>query len=287
MTSYNRERFIEESIQSILDSTFKKYEFIIVDDASTDNTWNLIMKYAKLDNRIKSFQNPQNLGDYLNRNKVASYAKGKYIKYVDSDDLISKDALMLLVTKMEENPDAAFGLSADEGWIEKNKNKLFSPRDLFNVFIFEGKLLGSSPTGSIIRRDIFDFVGGFSGRQFIGDMELWLTLASQYNAIAFDKSLYYWREHEDQQMNLEKRNHSISYQRFKLLQSYINNFEFYDSSEHKKMAARNIKNIISRKILYDLCSFKFNKAFKDMRGYGLVTSDLLFSLKHNRYPSSL
>lgn len=285
MTSFNREKYIEESIQSVLDSTFQNFEFIILDDASTDSTWNLILEYSKVDKRIKAFQNDQNLGDYLNRNKAAYYAKGKYIKYVDSDDLISKDALALLVKQMEENPSAAFGLSADQKWVEKNKNKLFKPRDLFNIFIFEGKLLGSSPTGSIIRRDIFDFVGGFSGRQFIGDMELWLRLASNYNAIAFDNSLYYWREHEDQQMHLEKNIQSIKYDRFKLLQSFIQNFESSVADCVKQVATRNIKNIVARNILFNLLILKVKTSLRDKSGYGLNFSDLLLALLPNRYPS--
>ena len=285
MTSYNRERYIEESIKSVLDSTFQNFEFIILDDASTDNTWNLILEYAKFDHRIKAFQNDQNLGDYLNRNMAASYAKGKYIKYVDSDDLISKDALALLVKQMEENPSAAFGLSADQAWIERNKIKLLSPSDLFNIFIFEGKLIGSSPTGSIIRRDIFEIVGGFSGKQFIGDTELWLRLASQYNAIVFDKSLYYWREHEDQQMHLEKNNQSIRYERFKLLQSFIQNFESSEADCVKKIATRNMKNIIARNILFNFLILNVKTALKDKSGYGLNFSDFLLALQPNKYPS--
>lgn len=287
MTSYNRESLVRDSIQSVLDSSFNDFEFIIVDDASTDNTWEIILDYAKKDKRIKPFKNECNLGDYHNRNKAASFAKGKYIKYVDSDDLIFADTLATLVRQMEDNPNAAFGLSTDREWIEKNNINLLSPKDLFKIFIFEGKLLGSSPTGSIIRRDIFESIGGFSGKQYIGDLELWLKLASHYNAIVFDKSLYYWREHDDQQMYLEQKNHSIRYERFDLLKSFIEKFEPIDNCFIKRMAIRNIKNIVSRKLLFDLFTCKLGFLIQDIKGYNLSISDFLFALYPNRYPSNI
>lgn len=283
MTSYNRENLIEESIQSVLNSSFENFEFIIVDDASTDSTWEIILKYAKIDSRIKTFRNQFNIGDYQNRNKAASYAKGKYLKYVDSDDLIFKNTLFEIIKKMEDNPKAAFGLSAELDWIIKKDIVLLNPEDLFTIFIFEGKLLGCSPTGSIIRRDAFEKTGGFSGKQYIGDTELWLKLASNYSAIVFDKDLYYWREHQDQQIKFEKKNRFIKYDRFILLQSYIHSFEYLNENI-KKIAARNIKSIVSRNILCDMCLFKINAAINDKRGYGLNIIDLLLSLLPNRYP---
>ena len=287
MTSYNREKFISESIESILNQDYTDYEFIIVDDASTDNTWEIILDYAKKDQRIKPFKNECNLGDYQNRNKAASYAKGKYIKYVDSDDLIFVDTLGKLVRQMDDNPSAAFGLSADRAWVERNNNNLLSPKDLFKIFIFEGKLLGSSPTGSIIRRDIFESIGGFSGKQYVGDLELWLKLASLYNAIVFEKSLYYWREHEDQQMYFEQKNRLIRYERFDLLRSFIQKFEHFDNCFIKRMAIRNIKNIVSRKLLFDLFTFKLGFLIQDIKGYNLTIQDFLFALYPNRYPSNI
>ncbi len=93
MTAYNREFFISMAIESVLNSTFKDFELIIVDDCSTDATVAIARKYEKLDSRIKLFVNEHNLGDYDNRNFAASVARGKYIKYVDSDDILYKFSL--------------------------------------------------------------------------------------------------------------------------------------------------------------------------------------------------
>jgi len=81
MTSYNREDFIGEAIQSVLNSTFKDFELIICDDGSTDKTVEIARSFEKADPRVKVFINPKNLGDYPNRNQAASHATGKYLKY--------------------------------------------------------------------------------------------------------------------------------------------------------------------------------------------------------------
>ena len=70
MTSFNREKYIAEAIESVLASTYKDFELIIVDDCSKDNTVGIAKKYEELDSRVKVYINEVNLGDYPNRNKL-------------------------------------------------------------------------------------------------------------------------------------------------------------------------------------------------------------------------
>src|SRR4051812_47750099 len=86
MTSYNREKYIAQAIESVIASTYSNLELIIVDDCSKDSTVSIARSYAENDKRVKVYVNEKNLGDYPNRNKAASYATGKYLKYVDADD---------------------------------------------------------------------------------------------------------------------------------------------------------------------------------------------------------
>jgi len=88
MVTYNHEKFISEFIESILASTYQNWELIIVDDGSIDSTVEIAKSYEEKDKRINVYINETNLGDYPNRNKAASYANGKYLKYLDTDDLI-------------------------------------------------------------------------------------------------------------------------------------------------------------------------------------------------------
>ncbi len=85
MTSYNREKYIAEAIRSVLASTYTHFELIIVDDHSKDSTVMIARSFADIDNRVRVHVNEKNLGDYPSRKEAASYATGKYLKYVDSD----------------------------------------------------------------------------------------------------------------------------------------------------------------------------------------------------------
>ncbi len=78
MTPYNREQYLPEAIESVLDSCYKNFELIIVDDNSNDGTLNIAKAYETKDKRIKVYVNENHLGDYANRNQAASYAGGKY-----------------------------------------------------------------------------------------------------------------------------------------------------------------------------------------------------------------
>src|SRR5580704_17559597 len=111
MTSYNREKFIGAAIESVLASSFTDFELIISDDRSTDNTVEIARAYAAKDTRIKVFINERNLGDYPNRNQVATYARGEYLKYLDSDDLLYKHSLAAFVDFMETDSEVAMGIS--------------------------------------------------------------------------------------------------------------------------------------------------------------------------------
>jgi glycosyltransferase involved in cell wall biosynthesis len=105
MPAYNAEKYIGEAIESILNQTYKNFEFIIVDDASTDNTWRIIQKYAKKDKRIIIDKNKTNLYIAHNRNKLVKMALGKYIAWQDADDISVKDRLQKQVEFMDSHPE--------------------------------------------------------------------------------------------------------------------------------------------------------------------------------------
>ena len=85
--SYNSEKYIAETIQSVLDQTYQDWEMIIVDDVSTDNSLQIIEQYAKRDSRLKVIRLKQNMGPAHARNRAIEEASGKYIAFLDSDDV--------------------------------------------------------------------------------------------------------------------------------------------------------------------------------------------------------
>jgi teichuronic acid biosynthesis glycosyltransferase TuaG len=124
MPCYNSSRFIIDAIESVQNQTYEKWELIIVDDGSTDDTVSKIKNIIKKDNRIKLFVNKQNSGAAMSRNKAISLATGRYIAFLDSDDLWHPNKLEKQLRFMQEG-DLAFTFTMysliDEEGKELNK----------------------------------------------------------------------------------------------------------------------------------------------------------------------
>lgn len=89
--TYNREKIIEDTLKSAISQDYDNIEIIIVDDWSSDKTYNICQEYSKKDNKIKLFRNEENLWPVLNWKKCIDYATWEYVKILFSDDLISND----------------------------------------------------------------------------------------------------------------------------------------------------------------------------------------------------
>lgn len=93
MPAYNCEKYIEESIKSIIDQTYTNWELIVVDDESSDNTVRIVEMMAIKDKRIKFHKNIQNQGVSATRNRAISLAEGEWIAFLDSDDMWKENKL--------------------------------------------------------------------------------------------------------------------------------------------------------------------------------------------------
>ena len=123
MAVYNSEKFLNESINSILNQTFKDFEFIIINDCSTDNSLKIIKEFIKKDNRIKLINNERNLGAAGTRNEGLKIAKGKYIAILDSDDISYTQRFVIQYNYLEDNPHIT-QLHGDYLLIHKNRHKV-------------------------------------------------------------------------------------------------------------------------------------------------------------------
>jgi glycosyltransferase involved in cell wall biosynthesis len=191
---------IGEAIASALRSDFEDLEVIVVDDNSSDGTFDAVTPFLA-DRRVKAFRNDVNLGDNANRNRAASIAGGEYLKYLDSDDMIYPHALGVFVSAMDAHPEAGLGLSAlpDD---DRPFPHYLSPREAFLMHFCERNLFGRGPASSIIRRSAFQSVGGFGdfpGRGPLGDLDLWLRLASKHGLVRLPRDLVWDRRHPEQE----------------------------------------------------------------------------------------
>lgn len=200
MTAYNRQDFIAEAVESVLTSTYQNFELIIVDDKSLDNTVSIAQSYSANDTRIKVYINGQNLGDYKNRNKAASYSKGKYIMYVDSDDTIFPDGIENCVQIMEQNPQSSFGITCVT--MNLNAPLVLSSKDAFQRHFFNQPFLLVGPGGTIQRRDFFDKIGNYTVKYGpANDMFHHLKTACYTSVVILHFDFINYRRHEGQEIN--------------------------------------------------------------------------------------
>ena len=119
---YNGERFLEQTLQSILNQTFTDFELIISDNASTDRTGEIAKAYANRDNRIRYYRSEKNMGAGWNVQRVYELATGKYFKQAAADDLLEPDFLRRCVEILESDPGCVVAYSATK---EVDENGIF------------------------------------------------------------------------------------------------------------------------------------------------------------------
>jgi glycosyltransferase involved in cell wall biosynthesis len=247
MTAYNREKYIAEAVDSVLVSTFNDFELIIVDDASTDRTVEIARSYST-DPRVQVHVNEKNVGDYNNRNRAASLARGKYLKYLDSDDVIYPHGLEVMVHAMEQFPSAALGLERPP--MKEDPFPLqVGPRAAYCEHFLMGGLLDCGPTAAIMRASAFRESGGFSGKRLVGDTELWLKLAASYPIVKLPQSLIWWRRHEEQEFAANNAEIEYMHLRYQLGLETLMMEHCPLSSEERDAAIRLLKYRHGRNIL--------------------------------------
>ena len=260
-TCYNRAKFIGECIESVQQSKFRDYEHIIVDDGSTDESVCIAKKYAQEDAKIKVFVNDINLGDYPNRNQAAKYATGKYLKYLDADDLHGPYILDILVDCMEQFPHAGLGLNV-YGNEYRHTPWCVSPREAFELHYNKGiTIFNRSPLGAIIKRSSFETVRGFPDLQHVGDYELWHRLASHYHIVMLPTKLAHYRIHDDQQSAENRTDVRVPFKYYDAAIRGINlDMGNVLCTQFKSQLTQIIRRRQARTILVMIRRFKFNIA---------------------------
>ncbi len=287
MTAYNREKYIADAIESVLASTYINFELIVVDDCSVDNTVAIAKGYEANDSRIRVYLNETNLKDYPNRNKAASYARGKYIKYLDSDDTIYPWGLQAMVYCMEKYPEAGYGLMSYDLTTEEKLPLLFSPINAYNGFYFRRFLIIAGPSGSIIRRDVFEHEGGFNGKSYTGDTGFWLHLSKKYPVVAMPLDLIWWRQHDSQQIKDEYKNREVEAKRFFLFLNALEDKDCPLPDPDKTMAIQNLKNRYARNMAKYAATGQLKRSLSLYKAVNFRLVDLFKSLFANKYPPAI
>ena len=175
MPVYNGEAYLHQAIDSILKQTFRDFEFIIIDDASTDGSEKIVKSYE--DSRIKFVRNVENLGNYPSRNKGLEIATGRYICVMDADDVCYPNRLQLQHDYLEAHPDV---LLVGSGWhfmggLERNVEVLTDYEDI-KLFLLDNSCFLHPSV--LLRSEVMRAVGGYDEHYvYAGDYDLFCRLA--------------------------------------------------------------------------------------------------------------
>jgi glycosyltransferase involved in cell wall biosynthesis len=206
LTSYNYADYISQAINAILNQSLQPDEFIIIDDASTDNSIEIINKFKKKYPTICLIQNKQNRGVISCLNHGLKIARGKYIIYAAADDLVFPDLFKKSIELLEVYPQAAFCSALTNLMDERNndlgpwsspvvinKKGFIPPQDVPRLLIRYGFwLIGNTP---VFRRDILLKDGGFhSDVGPFTDSFAAQIMALRYGVCFIPEYLAYWRK---------------------------------------------------------------------------------------------
>jgi len=297
--SYNHEKYIGKTIESILNQTYKNFEIIISDDNSKDNSENIIKSYK--DQRINFYKNNTNIGPALNSNKSIQLSNCDYILILPSDDILREDALEIYLKEIEyNNADVLFCWCQT---IDENDNEI----DSYNMFLSNQKrdhdkllnelfynqnfLMGP---GVFIKKKLFDLIGNYNENLLQSqDLEMWIRiLTSGYKIKIVSEKLIKYRIHNENlsnNLNEPLKNIAINsryiFEIQKVLENYknIKDFNFFIET---------FPNVLKYPVIdekykdYYLMKEAFNVGMKGHGcyniAYKLFACDLAYKIIHNK-----
>jgi glycosyltransferase involved in cell wall biosynthesis len=202
MAAYNGEPYLAATIQSILDQTFTDFEFIVVDDGSTDDTWKTLTRFAERDTRIVLLRNQPNAGVVRSLNRGLDYSRGSIIARQDADDISHPERIQKQLGFLDANPE--YGLVAavpqpidiagnplDLSYWNGTENEEIQHKLLENMCL-------CGPT-IMVRRECLEAVGFYfsEGSDASEDYDLCLRLAEVTKLASLGGSLYLYRQHPE------------------------------------------------------------------------------------------
>jgi teichuronic acid biosynthesis glycosyltransferase TuaG len=205
MPTYNSQRYVKHSIDSVLSQSFKKFEMIIVDDCSKDQTMKVLKKYQKKDTRIRVFKTKINSGNAnasVPRNLGIKYSKGDYCAFIDSDDIWNKDKLINQINQLSNDKLLSCTATDIQYGSKGLKSNFFLNllRIILQLF-FIGKinkkgyrwLYVYNPiwmSSVVIDKKVFNYFKFNENKNTREDLDFWLKFTHKFkNAIIYEKKI--------------------------------------------------------------------------------------------------
>lgn len=234
LPAYNCAAFLPHSIGSILAQTYNSYEIIVIDDGSTDNTKEVLEPFSQ---RIKYIQFEQNRGLPIARNAGIRSAQGKYIAFIDADDLWLPEKLQTDVGYFQQHPEVSMVFSKhiniDDRGCELNgstKKQLPSGNIFIQLFYEQNFIISSSV---VVRKEVFETTGLFD-EQLVNcqDWDMWLRIAFHFKVAGINTPLVKYR-HNPHSLS-KNRNNVLKYQKI-VIDKIYNKFKNSENSITEKL----------------------------------------------------
>lgn len=279
MSVYNGEKYLRQAIESILNQTFKDFEFLIIDDGSTDGTAEIIRSYT--DPLIRFVQNEKNIGLTRSLNRGLKLAKGEYIARQDADDISLPERLEKQVSFLDSHSNVAL-LSSSIKMINLDDKEIgFWKLPCDNSTIKENLLKGLnqfSHPSSIFRKKCVEKVGGYRETfEVAQDYDLWLRIAEEFDVANLEEPLCIYRIEQDavsakngkKQLSNHRLAHHLAVQRQILGKDELGYkppgefFEFLRSQVSRDFISR--RKILSKRYFICAQNYAFMKGWRSSK----------------------
>ena len=262
MAVYNEEKFLSETIQSVLDQTFSNFEFIIINDASTDGSLDIINSYN--DSRIFLYNNKNNLGIAKSLNKGFEFSNGNYIARIDANDIAMPNRFEKQVNYFNNNTDTGLVgtlynyVDEKSNFIRKGIYNFFSPKESVSYLAF----YNICHSTIMFKRSLVKRIKGPYQKRPAEDFQLYLKIAEIRGCYILNEVLMNIRIHNhgiwsNNQIKIQNDIHHMRLEKIKSLGVQVSKAEnkihkYLIDKDYKSLEKISFKNIYNwiKKIIY-------------------------------------
>jgi glycosyltransferase involved in cell wall biosynthesis len=275
--TYNSGKWVRQTIESILASTYENFELIISDDCSTDDTWEIIQQYN--DPRICAWRNESNMGEYPNRNKVLHASKGKYIIYIDGDDILYKLSLGNLASYVTYFPEAGMIWGIEDIYYPNVVFPyLFKPADLMLfMYTIKSTISYTGLAEIVFKVDALKREEGFSNKYAIGDIYIKKKLCLTENVLFVPRGFAFWRHSPNQASKMAEKKYGKLIEDITIDREIVYSPLFPITGEKRNVIVRNIQiREVKLLVMHTLRRRKIRDFFKLSRKLNIPFSSMKY-----------
>lgn len=216
MSVYNAEKYLREAVDSILNQTYSDFEFILINDKSTDTSGDILKDYEQKDRRVVVLENDQNIGLTKSLNRGLAVARGEYIARMDADDISVPDRFEKQAAFLDGHPDYSF-VSCIGRYIDENGNleqlRLF-PETNEEIYAMMPKVDAVMHPGVMFRREDIAKIGNYcEDFRVVQDYDLWFRgMAAGYKFYNIQEPLVLFRRNESYNTRKSKAYRMVDFQ---------------------------------------------------------------------------